>query len=211
MNASVKSKWIMGIAIGVGIFVLSSAWLSLDAIRVIRSELFQWAAIVSAFLLALGILDYMLSRLRHIGNRSAGFFHNFLSFAIFLVVIIYWFSNQNSMLLNEAILKIQTAMEATLSGLVTIAMIYGLYRTSRSQGSLLKSVFLLSVIVFLVLFSGVLSFFELPPQVLPILEFIRQLPVGGVYGLLIGLSIGALVTGIRVLLIKDSSSREKLR
>jgi hypothetical protein len=67
------------------------------------------------------------------------------------------------------------------------------------------------VIVFLVLFSGVLSFFELPPQVLPILEFIRQLPVGGVYGLLIGLSIGALVTGIRVLLIKDSSSREKLR
>ncbi|NMA12972.1 MAG: hypothetical protein GX933_07330, partial [Chloroflexi bacterium] len=120
MNASVKSKWIMGIAIGVGIFVLSSAWLSLDSIRVIRSELFQWAAIVSAFLLALGILDYMLSRLRHIGNRSAGFFHNFLSFAIFLVVIIYGFSNQNRALLNEAILKIQTAMEATLAGLVTI-------------------------------------------------------------------------------------------
>lgn len=211
MNTSVKTKWIMWVAVLVGLFVLASAYLSIDIVQQIRRELFRWAAIVSAFLLGLGILDFMLARLRHLGSRDGGFFHNFISFAIFLTVLIFGFSKQDPALLNHSILKLQMAMEATLAGLISVAMIYGLYRTSRAGGSLLKRTFLLSVMVFLVIFSGILELFEIPAEFQPILTLIRSLPTGGIYGLLVGLSIGALVTGVRVLIMNTGSEQRKDR
>jgi hypothetical protein len=82
-------------------------------------------------------------------------------------------------------------------------MVYGIYRTAHKRSSILKTSFLLSALFFLIYFSGIFSFFRLPEWALEAIELIRTLPVGGTYGLLIGLAIGGLVTGIRVLFLGD--------
>ncbi|MHC1773122.1 MAG: hypothetical protein AB9907_15600 [Flexilinea sp.] len=42
-----------------------------------------------------------------------------------------------------------------------------------------------------------------------IVEFVETLPLGGIYGLLLGIAIGSLVTGIRILFLGEHPYSER--
>ena len=63
-------------------------------------------------------------------------------------------------------------------------------------------VFVISVLLFLLLNSGVTAFFEtmLPDGILgPVLGIIQILPVAGARGILLGIALGSIMAGLRIL------------
>lgn len=204
MKALFKGKWIAFLAGIVGIFVLLSAFTDQPELLVIRQSIIHWAMLVAAVLLIFAILDFVIARIRGIGDRSGSLTYNFVSVAVFLAVIIYGFAVRNEdSALDSVVFSIQSAIESALAGMVCIAMIYGIYRVARSRESLLKTAFLFSAIVFMILFSGFFSFVQLPEWATKTIEFVQALPIGGTYGLLLGMAIAGLVVGIRVLFLGE--------
>ena len=61
-------------------------------------------------------------------------------------------------------------------------------------------VFFLSVVLFLVLNSGVLAFTADIPLLTSLLSAFHQVPAAGARGMLLGIALGSLVTGIRILI-----------
>jgi len=204
MDLSSKNKRLTVLAGLIGIFFLISAYSDQPAVRTARTMLIHWASLVAAVLLFIAIIDFVIARIRGIKDHTGSFIYNLISLLIFLIVFFYGFSNQaGASSVQSTVFMIQSSVESVMTGLICLVMIYGIYRVARSQRSLLKSYFLFSTIFFLVLYSGFFSFLKLPAFLSKIIDFIRILPVGGLYGLLIGIAIGALVTGIRVLFFGD--------
>ncbi len=200
MKTSARIQWIAGIAALCGFFILLSIFTDEPIILAAQQRMFQWAALVSAVLLFMAVIEFILARVRRLGEKSGGFIHNFLCFAVFLAVLIFGFTaGRNKDVLHSYVLKTQIAVESVLAGLVCLALLYGVYRAAKAPGSVLKNAFLISSIVFMVLFSGILSFMKIPDSLTGLIQLLRVLPTGGIYGLLIGLAIGALVTGVRIL------------
>ncbi len=64
-------------------------------------------------------------------------------------------------------------------------------------------IFAISTIVFLLVLSGFIANESQFPAAKLFLSIINELPVAGARGILLGVSIGAIVTGIRVLIGLD--------
>jgi hypothetical protein len=105
---------------------------------------------------------------------------------------------------NPAYLKwvgaIQRPLEVSLLGLVALIMTSAAVQVFRNRGwSPLTVSFGLSAIFFLLIALGLLQTLEVP-QIATVIGYIRQLPLVGARGLLIGVAIGAVMMAIRVLL-----------
>ena len=204
MDLSSKNKRLTVLAGLIGIFFLTSAYSNQPTVRSIRTLLIHWASLVAAVLLFIAIINFVSARIRGIKDHTGSFIFNLISLIIFLIVFFYGFSDQtDASSVQSTVFMIQSSVESVMTGLICLVMIYGIYRVARSQRSLLKDSFLFSAIFFLILYSGFFSFLNLPTFLSNIIDFIRILPTGGLYGLLIGIAIGALVTGIRVLFFGD--------
>ncbi len=65
------------------------------------------------------------------------------------------------------------------------------------------------MILFLIIYSGVLLLVPENTILTTVVEFIETLPLGGIYGLLLGIAIGGLVTGIRILFLGEHPYGER--
>jgi hypothetical protein len=63
--------------------------------------------------------------------------------------------------------------------------------------------FFIAVIIFLLLNSGVLSFLSGIPPLQELVSGVSQVPIAGARGILIGVALGSLLTGIRIWLGSD--------
>jgi len=91
------------------------------------------------------------------------------------------------------------SVEAALMGILTITLLYSAVRLLRRRADFTTIVFLITAV--LVLFgSATLPFGENIPVFSGLATWIREvLAVGGARGILIGVSLGTLLTGLRVL------------
>ena len=64
-------------------------------------------------------------------------------------------------------------------------------------------IFLISALVFLVLLSGYLPLSSDVPVLNSALGFLNRLPLAGARGILLGVALGSLTTGLRILLGAD--------
>ena len=72
-----------------------------------------------------------------------------------------------------------------------------------SQRNWMGLVFFLSVILFLVINSGVLAFSAEIPVLQDLLSGFHQIPAAGARGILLGIALGSLATGVRILIGSD--------
>ena len=64
-------------------------------------------------------------------------------------------------------------------------------------------VFFIAVILFLVINSGIFSLFTDVPILRALVSSLSQAPLAGARGILIGVALGTLLTGIRILIGSD--------
>lgn len=192
------------IAIGFGVLTLWGLIGGTGSILGITNLLLQLTVITVAVTILLGILNLLSVHLRRITNRQRGWVYSVALIVSAAVVIVLWVLGQqstNAMLLDT----VELSVESALAGLVVFALVYGAYRMMRRRvtwGGILFTVALLIVLV------GALPIPEVA-VLTEIREWLLAVPVSaGARGILLGIALATVVTGVRVLIGQDRSYRE---
>ncbi len=127
---------------------------------------------------------------------------------IFLVAFIatlaagLWFGPADP-LIQQIIQSIQIPVEASLMAALAITLVVaGLRLLQRRRWDGMAVLFAISVVVFLLIGGGLLAGVNIP-LVSDIAAFIDRLPAAGSRGILIGVALGSLMTGLRILMGAD--------
>lgn len=186
------------IAITVGILVLLGYLI--PQLEYFQTLLLGWAMIMVAAAAIVGILNLVFVHADKIRRREKGNIYSAILiiflFGTFILGLIFPPADLiMRLILNGVILPI----EAALMGILTITLLYAVVRLLRRRADFTSIVFVLTAA--LILFgSATLPFGENIPVISNLSAWVRQvLAVGGARGILIGVSLGTLLTGLRVL------------
>jgi hypothetical protein len=93
----------------------------------------------------------------------------------------------------------QVPVESSLMALLAVVLTLAGFRLFQRRRGFLPIVFSISVLVFLLLNSGLLHSQQTLPGIAWILDAIHSLPVAGARGILLGIALGSLLAGLRIL------------
>ncbi len=186
-------------AVSVGLVVLLSYFV--DAFNNLGGLMIGWATIVVAFALLLGIINLLRVHFDRIKNRQQGWFYSailIISFAVALILGRNGPTSVGGQTLFEYVLR---PLESTLFALVAFFIATAAYRAFRVKNF---ETFLFVAFAIIVLLGQVPAGFQLWPDLPLIKEWILRVPaLAGTRGILLGVSLGTIATGLRVLLAAD--------
>lgn len=191
------------IAIAVGILVLVAVFGSIPRVDAVGAYLIDTAVVIAAFAFFLGLLNVLRVHARKIRDGGADSLYSFVLLLALLVVLALGLppvSNQPSgpsqPIVQWIFENIQLPIQAALSALLVFFMVTAGYRLV-SQRTLESVVMLL--VTLLVLLGQVAA--GLVPALVDVKDWILDVPaLAGVRGILLGVALGAVLTGIRLLL-----------
>lgn len=208
------------VAIGAGLIVLIGYFVDLQGMMEFRLLLFQWAVIVGGVAVLVGIWNLFSVHLQKIRAKKPGSVYSlvllfFLLLTLFLLIFPLLLqslvsddltqantvSAANAIILDGIIIPVEVSLMAVLAVTLIVAAI----RMLRTRADLPAIVFLATAFVAL-LGIGLRSFLGQ----IPVLSDLAQsqvvtnaLALGGARGILIGVALGTLTTGLRILLGVD--------
>lgn len=192
-----------GVAIAFGLLVLLGYFVPVDMLLEIRLVLVQWAIIMAAFAVLVGVFNLFGVHWHKIRTRQKGIAYSILLiFSLFITAVLGVAGGTNSSVLSFTLDAIIFPAEAALMALLAVTLIYASARLLRRRADAMSIIFL-SIAVVILLVSAPLPFGKIPGA--DIVEwFITQFfAVAGARGILIGVTLGALTTGLRVLFAID--------
>jgi hypothetical protein len=180
------------IAIVSGFLVLLGYFV--PALAGMQTILLNWAMILAGAAAFLGIFNLISVHGDKIRRREKGSLYSALLLISLLGTFFFTFVLGPSHISMQILMSgIILPAEATLMGLLTITLLYAAIRLLRRRANAMSFVFL--VIAALVL---------LGTATLPLRSWLTQAwAVGGARGILIGVALGTLTTGLRVLIGAD--------
>jgi hypothetical protein len=193
------------VAIISGIIVLLGYFFKLPELENLRASLLNWALVLSGVAGLVAILNLIFSvhwkRVRNKHPRKGASLIIIISFGItFLVGIFLGPSNPG---FQKLVTAVQVPIESSLMAILAITLVIASLKILQRQRNWMGFVFFVSVILFLILNSGVLAFTSEIPILRNLLSAFHQVPVAGARGILLGVALGSIVTGIRVLIGSD--------
>jgi hypothetical protein len=193
------------IAILAGLIVLLGYFFHAPNLDMIRESLLDWAITLAGIAALVAILNLVFGihwkRVRDDKNK-AGF--SILLILAFLVTFGF------GVILGPAtpgyqkvVTAIQVPVESSLMAVLSISLAFASLKILQRQRNLIGLIFFISVVLFLVINSGVLSAMTNIPMLQDILSAFHQVPGAGARGILLGVALGSLLTGLRVLIGSD--------
>jgi hypothetical protein len=209
VNIKLKSPISTAIAIGVGIIVLAGYFI--PSIISIRFILLRTGLVLAAVALLVGIINLLTVHFRKMGSESETSGYSLilvisllatLAAGIIDMVQTYLSGKPNFLMTNWVFTYIQLPIETTLLAVTAVSLTYA------AASILRKRMDLFSISFFFVVLLVLLGSFSVPPATLPFLHSIREwilrVPaLGGARGLLLGIALGTITTGIRILMGTD--------
>ncbi|NOQ38849.1 MAG: hypothetical protein GQ562_00885 [Anaerolineales bacterium] len=209
MNIKLNAPVSTAIAIGVGIIVLAGYFI--PSITNIRFALLRTGLVLAAVALLVGIINLLTVHFKKMGadNENSGY-SLILVIALLLTLVIgiidmvqsYLLGHPNFLMTNWIFTYIQLPIETSLLAVTAVSLTYA------AASILRKRMDIFSITFFFVILLVLLGSFSIPPTTLPFLHVIRDWIVrvpalGGARGLLIGIALGTITTGIRILMGTD--------
>lgn len=165
--------------------------------------LLQLTTVTLALAVLIGVGNLIGVHLRRVIQRDQGLVYSaalLLSFAA--AVSLTLISRNDGLVLLETV---QLSVESALAGVLFFALVYGAYRMMRHRVSWSAALFLLVLLIVLIAalpLSGT-------DAVRDLRDWLLEIPVSaGARGLLLGIALATVVTGVRVLIGVDRSYRE---
>jgi len=192
------------IAIAVGIVVLLGYFIPIALLQNIRVLLLGWAvAIMGAATLA-GILNMVGVHWRRIRNEQNRDYYSLIFLLAFIITFVVglWLTPADPMF-QRVVTSIQAPVATTFMALLAVSLAYSSLRLLQKQHGVMAVVFLISTLVFLVLLSGYMPMSSDLPVVNSAIGFLNRLPLAGARGILLGVALGGLTTGLRILMGAD--------
>lgn len=192
-----------GVAIAFGLLVLLGYFVPVEMLLEIRLALVQWAVVLAAFAVLVGVFNLFGVHWQKIRTRQKGMAYSILLiFSLFITAVLGVAGGTNSSVLNFALDAIIVPAETALMALLAVTLIYASARLLRRRTDVMSFIFLITAVVVL-LVSAPLPFGKIPGAE-AVDWFITQfVAVAGARGILIGVALGALTTGLRVLFAID--------
>jgi hypothetical protein len=194
-----------GIAIIVGLLVLLGYFVPLEVLREIRLVLVQWAIILAAVAVLVGVLNLLRVHWHKVRTRQKGMAYSILLivslFASAILGILLGTNNTISEFFLESII---IPAEAALMALLAVTLVYASARLLRRRVDLMTFIFLGVAVVILLAAAPVPLVGKIPLLSDLLLPWLTQVfAAAGSRGILIGVALGALTTGLRVLFGAD--------
>lgn len=209
MKINLKSPVSTAVAIGVGIIVLAGYFI--PSFINIRFILLRAGLVLAAVALLVGIINLITVHVKKLGADSENSGYSLILVIALLATLIigiidmvqtYLVGKPNFQMTSWIFTNIQLPIETSLLAVTAVSLTYA------AASILRKRMDLFSIIFFLVVLLVLLGSFSIPPATLPFLHVIREwilrVPaLGGARGLLLGIALGTITTGIRVLMGTD--------
>jgi hypothetical protein len=187
-------------AIAAGVIVLLGYFFP-EQLGPLRILLLDWAVVIAAMAVLVGIYNLAAVQMEKFRAGQKGGVYGILLVISLLITfglgVILGPQNQYMQLAMNAIV---VPVEASLMAILAVTLIYATIRLLRRRVEVMSVLFLIVAVIFLILM--------MPTPFGPILgdggtqlavDFLGMLSGGGARGLLIGIALGTLLTGLRVL------------
>ena len=192
------------IAIAAGLLVLVGYFIEIPILLKLRSILLGWAVILAAAALFVGIINMLLVHRAKIRSKQKGSIYSLvLMISLVITLGLGLVLGTDHQIVNLIFTSIQLPVEASLLALLAVSLAYASIRLLRRRLNLLSIVFIVTALIIL-LGTVPLPFGEIPALGDTLRPFFSQvLAAGGARGILIGVALGVLTTGLRVLFGAD--------
>lgn len=191
----VKRSVATAIAISVGLFVLLDFFVQNAFIGTLKFVFVRWAIIVAAFAMVLGFFNVLIVHLNKILRFKQGWFYSiFLVLAMMVVLLLGLIEGPQGSLTSRIFQYVLFPLQATIFSLLAFFVASAAYRAFRLRSWESALLVITGVIVLLgqVPLWGALTSFK---------EWILGVPsMAGARGILLGVALGTVATGLRVLL-----------
>ena len=199
------------IVIGVGVITLFGLLVNAPVFAVPAGLFLELVSITIAVTVLIGILNLLAVHLGRLFGRKRGWFYSLcLLISLLAVILLTIFERLDVLNLEPALTtilleQVQVAIESALAGLLLFGLVYGAARVLRKRAS---GWGLLFVVALLIVLAGALPLPHLA-VVASARDWLLAVPVSaGARGILLGIALATVVTGIRVLIGQDRSYRE---
>lgn len=183
------------IAISLGIIVLLGYFVNRPEIQGFGFIFLQWAVILAGVAVIIGIWNLFSVHLQKIHERRPGSVYSLVLLFFMLLTLLFsvtpGLEPYQKMMLNGILVPAEISLMAVLA----VSLIYASIRLLRLRTHWSSFLFLITALLIL------LGTLPLPwiGQIPFIREFVQVFATGGARGILIGVALGTLTTGLRIL------------
>jgi hypothetical protein len=155
------------------------------------------AIIVAAFAVLLGYVNVLASHVRKIRTHSVGWPYSVVLILFSLVVLVAGYAGPASPLMRGLFNSVQYPLQSAVASLLIFFVAAALFRTARVRGWA-SALFVVVVVVVLI---GQLPLFN---EITAVKDWIMTVPaLAGTRGIVIGVALGTVATGLRLLMGVD--------
>jgi len=198
-----RTPFLMTIAIVFGAVVLLGYFIQVPFLVTLRGILLHWAAILAAVALVIGVLNLLRVHWDKSKKGSSDSIYSLVLVASLLItLVVSGFFGLNSAFSLWIYDYILIPVEASLVAVLAIALVYALTRLFSKEVTAINLLFALTAL-FMLAGTAILAWIDFP-LVRELRDWISQVwSLAGARAILIGVALGAIATGLRVLIGAD--------
>lgn len=188
------------LAIAFGLIVLLGYFVDFGPLAPLRQILVNMAVLLAAVAVFVGLGNLVRVHWHKLIARRPGSLYSavvLIALAVTLFVIVFWggpTSPEASLIFNY----VQVPVEASLLGLLAVVLVYAAIRLFNRRPNVFSVLFLGSALLVLVL-TAALPWLDVPALGWLHGWLVRVFAVAGARGILIGVALGTVATGLRIL------------
>lgn len=202
-----RSPLSTAVAIAVGLVTLLLGYLVPNDVSDIRTLLVGWAVILAAVASLVAIINLVKTHLRKMSARRNPDRYSVFTLFFFGVTFLagcatYLTGSYRQEYQQVFVNSFQVPIETSLMAVLAVTLTLASFRLFQRRRSILAVAFVLSVLVFLLFYSGASVLLEgvFPEGITgALLGFMQVLPVAGGRGILLGIALGSIMAGLRIL------------
>jgi hypothetical protein len=202
MKFNLKGVLATSIAIAAGLIVLVGYFLEIPALVYVRIELVDWAVILAAFAILVGLVNLLGVHANRIRRREKGGFYSLVLVISLIATLILGFTlHPDHPIMTAVFDSVLRPVEASLLAVLVVSLTYASIRLLRHRLNLVGILFIVTALIVLLGTTPLPFLGDIPILSDFIRPFITQvLAAGGARGILIGMALGTLTVGLRILL-----------
>ncbi len=196
------------LAIAGGVFVLAGYFFAQNAngqtslLTDIRLTLLNWAIILAGFAIFIGILNLFQVHFKKIQEKQKGPVYSLLLIISLAATFLFGLVRPGQM--GVVFTTVQLPVEASLMALLAVTLTYASIRLLRRRLNLLSVIFLVTALLILLGTAPLPFLGDIPGLSDWVRPFIAQvMAAAGARGILLGVALGTLTTGLRILFGAD--------
>lgn len=192
------------IAIAVGLIILIGTFVPIPLLAAVRLEFIQWAVILTGVAALVGIGNLFSIHFQKVRYREKGSVYSVALLAAMLATLLVGVMvGPSHEWMQAAVEVIILPVEASLLALLAVTLLYASIRLLRRRADLMTVIFLGTAALILLASVSLPFLGEIPILSDWVRTILTVLSVGGTRGLLLGVALGVLTTGLRALFAFD--------